>query len=158
MILRRHQAGVSLIEVLISLLILGIGMLGAAALQMNALKFTDSSTASSQASFIAYDMMDRIRANPDANYKLASLAAAPSSGSLTTPVTQDLSDFVRNVTAMGGTNASKIEVVGRVVTITIVWNDARAAGARAVDNTASTASTTQTYKLVSRVAINTGST
>ena len=156
MILRRHQAGVSLIEVLISLLILGIGMLGAAALQVNALKFTDSSTASSQASFIAYDMMDRIRANPDANYALASLAAAPTAGSLTTPVTQDLFDFANNVTAIGGTNASKITIVGRVVTITIVWNDARAAGARTVDNTASTASTTQTYTLVSRVAINTG--
>lgn len=153
---RRRQAGVSLIEVLVSLLILGIGMLGAAALQMNALKFTDSSTASSQASFIAYDMMDRIRANPDGNYALASLATAPTAGSLTSPVTQDLYDFSSNVKWMGGTTASSITVVGRVVTITIVWNDARAAGARAVDNTASTASTTQTYTLVSRVAINKG--
>lgn len=153
---RRQQAGVSLIEVLVSLLILGIGMLGAAALQMNALKFTDSSTASSQASFIAYDMMDRIRANPDGNYALASLATAPTAGSLTSPVTQDLYDFSSNVKAMGGTTASSITVVGRVVTITIVWNDARAAGARAVDNTASTASTMQTYTLVSRVAINKG--
>ncbi len=150
---RRQQAGVSLIEVLVSLLILSIGMLGAAALQMNALKFTDSSTASSQASFIAYDMMDRIRANPDGNYTLASLAAAPVASDLRT---QDLADFAANVTAMGGTSASNISVVGRVVTITIVWSDARAAGARAVDNTASTASTTQTYTLVSRVAINTG--
>jgi type IV pilus assembly protein PilV len=153
MISRRRQAGVSLIEVLVSLLILGIGLLGAAALQMNALKFTDSSTLSSQASFIAYDMMDRIRANPDGNYALAGLASAPAAGDLRT---QDLADFAANVKAMGGTNASSITVVGRVVTIVIVWNDSRAAGTRAVDNTASTASTTQTYTLVSRVALNKG--
>jgi len=153
MMSRRYQQGVSLIEVLVSLLILGIGILGAAALQMNALKFTDSSTASSQASFIAYDMMDRIRANPDANYALTGLSAAPIASDLRT---QDLADFAANVIAMGGTNASSITVVKRVVTITIVWNDARAAGARAVNNTASTASTTQTYTLVSRVAVDSG--
>lgn len=150
---RPHQTGVSLIEVLVSLVILSVGLLGAAALQMNALKFTGSSTLSSQASFIAYDMMDRIRANPDGNYVLASLAAAPTAGDLRT---QDLADFAANIRAMGGTDASKITVVGRVVTITIVWNDSRAASARAVDNTASAASTTQTYILVSRVAIDTG--
>ena len=61
---RRTQTGIGLIEVLVSVLILAIGLLGAAALQLNSLKYTDSSTMSSQASFIAYDMMDRIRANP----------------------------------------------------------------------------------------------
>ncbi|MGA9223012.1 MAG: type IV pilus modification protein PilV, partial [Pseudomonas graminis] len=61
-----RQQGTTLIEVLVALLVLAIGLLGAAALQLNALKYTDSSRLSSQASFIAYDMMDRIRANPDA--------------------------------------------------------------------------------------------
>ena len=84
-----RQKGMTLIEVLVSVLILAIGILGAAAIQLNALKYTDSSAMTSQASFIAYDMMDRIRANVDGNaagngannvlarYSLSSLATAP---------------------------------------------------------------------------------
>ncbi|MDQ3202970.1 MAG: type IV pilus modification protein PilV, partial [Pseudomonadota bacterium] len=62
------QEGTTLIEVLVALLILTVGLLGAAAFQLNALKYTDSSRMTSQASFIAYDMMDRIRANSGADY------------------------------------------------------------------------------------------
>ena len=65
---KRAQEGMTLIEVLVALLILSVGLLGAAAIQLNALKYTDSSRMTSQASFIAYDMMDRIRANSGADY------------------------------------------------------------------------------------------
>ena len=51
----------TLIEVLVAVLILGVGLLGAAMIQLNALKYTDSSRMTSQASFIAYDLLDRIR-------------------------------------------------------------------------------------------------
>lgn len=148
------QTGASLIEVLVSLLVLGIGLLGAAALQLNALKFTDSSTLSSQASFLAYDMMDRIRANPNANYALSALSAAPTSAGGSTR-NQDLVDFAANVTALGGADAatSSIDVKGRLVTITIRWSDARAAGASNVSNVAGTDAAVQEYKLVSRVAM-----
>lgn len=60
---KRTQEGMTLIEVLVAMLILGVGLLGAAMIQLNALKYTDSSRMTSQASFIAYDMLDRIRAN-----------------------------------------------------------------------------------------------
>ena len=96
---RHVQSGVSLIEVLISLLILGVGILGAAALQLNALKYTDSSTLNTQASFIAYDMMDRIRANPQGNYALSSIDSAPAAN-LNVPRDQDLSDFANNIRSM----------------------------------------------------------
>jgi type IV pilus assembly protein PilV len=148
---RKDQSGVSLIEVLISLLILGIGILGAAALQLNALKYTDSSTRNSQASFIAYDMMDRIRANPDVNYALGGIASAPTSGDLNVPRTQDWFDFATNVRNMGGTDGS-ILVNGKVVTINITWDDSRAAGARTADQTNAGQASSQTFTLVSRVA------
>lgn len=149
----RSQRGLSLIEVLISILILGIGMLGAAAIQLNALKFTDSSKMLSQASFIAYDMMDRIRANPDANYVLANLASAPTTDSLTVPRDQDFKDFATNIRAFASGssgNGSSIAVNGRVVTITVQWSDARA-----LNSTDVTAST-QSFVLTSRVAIDKG--
>jgi len=157
MIARQHQQGVTLIEVLVSLLILGIGLLGAAALQLNALKFTDSSTMNSQASFIAYDMLDRIRANPQADYALTSLEVAPAAGDSSNSRTQDLFDFATNVRSFGGTGAGgSIAVNGRVVTINITWNDTRAANTTSVSNVTKTGTTLMTYQLVSRVAIDKG--
>lgn len=139
------QQGTTLIEVLVALLVLAIGLLGAAALQLNALKYTDSSRASSQASFIAYDMMDRIRANPDADYSLTSLAAVTSGPNLNVPRAQDLYDFKTNIQNLDlATGDGSIVVNKRAVTITVTWSDARAAN---------TANTLQTFKVVSRVAI-----
>ena len=148
--MKRGQQGLSLIEVLVSVLILAIGLLGAAAIQLNALKYTDSSTMNTQASFIAYDMMDRIRANPDAAYGLASLDSAPTSGSFSAPVTQDLYDFATNIKAIGGTAATIVKN-GYVYTITITWNDVRAVSAANQVNSGS-ATTSQTFTLSSRVA------
>jgi type IV pilus assembly protein PilV len=137
------QQGMTLIEVLVALLVLAIGLLGAAALQLNALKYTDSSTMSSQASFVAYDMMDRIRANPDADYRLASLAAAPSSANLNVPRTQDLVDFKNNITNFAGPGGDGVITVNQGwVTIAVTWNDARAAN---------TANAQQTFSVRSRV-------
>ncbi|MHB8744288.1 MAG: type IV pilus modification protein PilV [Sulfuricaulis sp.] len=58
------ERGFSLIEVLIALLILSIGLLGLAALQTVDLRYNRQSYQRTQAVFQAYDMIDRIRANP----------------------------------------------------------------------------------------------
>jgi len=63
----RNQAGTTLIEILVSVIILAIGMLGLAAMQNTSLRFSYDSYVRTQASFLAYDLIDRIRANPDAN-------------------------------------------------------------------------------------------
>lgn len=62
---RRHrQRGFSLLEVLVALLVLSIGLLGLAALQTMGLKFNTQSYQRTQAVLNAYDIIDRIRANP----------------------------------------------------------------------------------------------
>ncbi|ALI02177.1 type IV pilus modification protein PilV [Pseudomonas sp. FW306-02-F02-AA] len=122
----RAQDGMTLIEVLVALLILSVGLLGAAATQLNALKYTDSSLMSSQASFIAYDMMDRIRANSAADYTVT----PPTSGNLNVTRDQDLYDFTTNIISFGGPTATgSISLNQRVYTITITWDDSRAAAA-----------------------------
>lgn len=63
---QRPQTGSSLLEVMIAVLITAVGLLGLAALQNTSLKLSYDSFLRSQASFIAYDLIDRIRANPDA--------------------------------------------------------------------------------------------
>jgi type IV pilus assembly protein PilV len=56
--------GFSLIEVLVALLILSIGLLGLAALQTAGMRFNTQSYQRTQAVLNAYDIIDRIRANP----------------------------------------------------------------------------------------------
>ena len=59
---RRHATGMSLLEVLVAVLVLGIGVLGAAATQSVALKANQVSTMRSQAIIESYGMLDAIRA------------------------------------------------------------------------------------------------
>lgn len=58
--------GFTLLEVLVALLVLSIGLLGLAALQTIGMKFNHQSYQRTQAVFQAYDIIDRIRANPRA--------------------------------------------------------------------------------------------
>lgn len=59
----RQQAGFTLIEVLVSALILSIGLVGVAGLQALSLKNNQSAYMRSQATSLAYDLADRMRSN-----------------------------------------------------------------------------------------------
>jgi len=56
--------GFTLIEVLVALLVLGIGLLGVAGLQSASLSMNQGSYLRSQATVLAGDIADRMRANP----------------------------------------------------------------------------------------------
>jgi type IV pilus assembly protein PilV len=81
--LRTHrQNGFSLIELLIALLILAIGLLGMASLMMTSMKSNQSASMRSQASWLAYDIIERMRSNSTEaiqgnEYVIAAAAAAP---------------------------------------------------------------------------------
>lgn len=60
------QKGASLIEVLISALVMGIGLLGVISLQARSLQNNQLSYMYSQATFLAQDMAERMQANKDA--------------------------------------------------------------------------------------------
>ena len=68
----RSQGGFSLIEVMVAVLILGVGLLGLALLQSISLRNGTSAAHRTQATNLAYEMIDMIRANrPEAgNYNL----------------------------------------------------------------------------------------
>lgn len=156
MSLKPAQKGFSLIEVLVAMLILCVGLLGAAAIQLNALKYTDSSAMRTQASFIAYDMMDRIRANNTMDYTLPSAKAVATSTDYSNPRAVDWSDFKTNIASFsGGTGEGLITVVNKVVTITILWSDTRAGKAINAINATAVANDTsaQTFTLTSRAVI-----
>jgi type IV pilus assembly protein PilV len=75
------QSGFTLLEVMIAVLVLGIGLLGLAHLQITTLKHNQSAEFRSKASVMAAGMLDRMRANQVAaqngNYALAVDADPP---------------------------------------------------------------------------------
>lgn len=66
------ERGVGLIEVLVTLLILSTTLIALSALQTRSLQFNQGAYFRSQANMLAYDMLDRIRANEVLSSKLAS--------------------------------------------------------------------------------------
>lgn len=55
--------GFTLLEVLIALFVLSVGLLGLATLQATSLRYNSDSYFRTQATILAYDIMDRMRAN-----------------------------------------------------------------------------------------------
>lgn len=61
----RLQRGVGMIEILVAILVLSIGVLGYAGLQLNALGSAEDAHNRTQALAIAQDVVERVAANPD---------------------------------------------------------------------------------------------
>jgi len=122
-----------LLEVLIAALVLAVGILGAASLQLNAIRYNTSAAYATQASFIAYDMLDRMRANAD---RVSSYATQVSGCPHTpaTPVTiesRDLADFAVAVGCRLPAGSGSIETSGNRATVTIRWSEARISASEA---------------------------
>lgn len=62
------QFGYSQIEVLVSVLVLAIGFLGMAGLQASSLQNAQKSVLRTQAAYLSYEILDRIRANVGESY------------------------------------------------------------------------------------------
>lgn len=78
--LRSKSRGLTLIEVLVALLVLSFGLLGLAMMQTAGLRFASDSYSRSQATFFAYDIIERMRVNPTGfaagNYDVADASDA----------------------------------------------------------------------------------
>lgn len=72
--------GFSLVEAMVALLVLSVGLLGLAMLQAQGMRFNTESYMRSQATILAYEIIDRMRANPGAlaagSYDIATSSAA----------------------------------------------------------------------------------
>ena len=77
----RFENGFTLIEVLVSMVILSIGLLGMVGMQLTAMQNTQGGYMRAQASMMVYDVFDRMRANTPAvtngDYDLALNAETP---------------------------------------------------------------------------------
>jgi type IV pilus assembly protein PilV len=129
--MKQTQKGFTLLEVMVTLLIISFGLLGLAGIIANSLKYNQSAYASSVASLMANDIIDRMRANQGAAqaipspYNLAMAAATPTG---TDTASTDLMQWRNTLAATlpSGTGSVNINANG-TVSITVRWDDSRAA-------------------------------
>ena len=126
----RKQQGMMLIEVLVTFVIVSFGLLGVAGVILNSLKVNDSSYARAQATWLASDIIDRMRANRGA----AEAAALPYNVAIggtpnTTGVPQtDLTEWLSALatTLPAGKGSVNIAAATKKVTVVVQWDDSRA--------------------------------
>lgn len=120
----QRSAGFSLVEVLISIVVLSVALLGTAALTAASLKNTNGSYYRSLATILADDMLDRMRANIDrARDKKYNFTDA---GSIVAGTSLEHFDCVEWLNAVqdalpGGTGT--VDVEAGSATIVITWGD-----------------------------------
>ncbi len=132
---RQHKAqrGFSLVEVLVTMLVVSIGLLGIAGLIVTSMKNNHSAQSRSQASVLANDIIDRMRANRS----VAEVSPSPYQIALgdEADATQgvpgaDLAEWLAAVEAgvPSGQGAVSFDAATNNVTVTVQWNDTRATG------------------------------
>jgi type IV pilus assembly protein PilV len=129
---RRFEQGFTLVETLVALVVLSVGLLGIAGLQITSLKANKGSATRTQAVYLAYDIIDRMRANPQAaiqgDYDIAA-GATPTGG---TVAGDDLVAWQQNIAKMlpAGSVQPNGSVVSNnaanMVTVTLTWDDSHA--------------------------------
>lgn len=72
-----HQMGLSLLEVLVATLVLSVGLLGLAGLQIAGMKTTHNSYQMQQATWLVYELLERMRANKPEVFRMTTAGANP---------------------------------------------------------------------------------
>jgi type IV pilus assembly protein PilV len=137
-----REAGFTLIEVLVAVVILSVGLLGLAATQAVGLRLNQSAYHRGQATLLAYDMADRIRANPvDAAKFATSVYTTKALGAAVTQPTcktttgctpaqmaeQDLFEWRTTLAAALPSGTGSINVSGSLYTLRVTWDDIKEA-------------------------------
>lgn len=128
-ILPRRARGFTLIEALVALLVLSIGLLGVAGMQLTGLRSNLSASWRSQATYLSYDILERIRANRTARASYATVVGAPAllcDGSAST-ATCDVAGWKATLGQILPGGDGSVTVGGpdnTVVIVTIQWADA----------------------------------
>lgn len=151
----RRAAGFSLLEVLIALVILSVGLLGVAGLLSATMKSNGSAYMRTQATMLAYSIIDRMRSNLPAvqntDYNTSMPATPAPSGSTNCNSTAcaspalaayDIAQWeyalAQSLPQGRGSIATSVTPGATTVTVTVLWDDGRANAALGGSPTATT--------------------
>lgn len=125
----RAQRGVGIIEVLIALLILSIGLLGMAALQVRTMRNNESALERSMAVAETHAIADAMRADRtnaiNSRFDIALGDAAPTGDTFRETVLAAWRSNIEN--ALGEDATGSVDCDGPLCEIVIQWNDSRGA-------------------------------
>ncbi len=124
------QQGFTLLEVLVSLVVLSIGLLGLAALQLQGLKYNHDAYVRTQGTFLAYDLIERMRANSANADNYVGAAPGDACGAAANLATDDRACWHADIAATlpGGTATVTQDAADTTLfTTTISWADRNAA-------------------------------
>lgn len=130
----RAARGFSLLEVLVAIVVVATGVLGIAGLQVISMQSNTSALFRTQANQLAYDIIDRARANPAGVYLVNLVDDAPASLNCMNQdcVPDEMTDYdlslwlAEVVTSLPAGDAA-ITMNGNLVTVTVQWDDSRSA-------------------------------
>jgi len=125
--LTKNNSGFALLEVLISIFILAVGLLGLAGLQITGLKSNHSAQQRTEAIVHVYDIIDRMRINKIAakagNYDITLASAAPAVSGVIADI--DRIAWLGSIANTLPSGDGAIDTASDVTTITIQWDDSR---------------------------------
>jgi type IV pilus assembly protein PilV len=128
---RNNQRGFTLFELLIAVLVLAVGLLGLATMQAQGLKSNSSAEKRTEATFLAMDIMDRMRASPNNldDYEVDAGVIGGCDGGCPAIVNQDLIEWTTAVKQQLGSGGdawrAQIAQIGGVYMVTLMWDDER---------------------------------
>ena len=153
---RSQAAGFSLIEVMVAVLVLGLGLLGFALLQTMSVRFTQSANQRTQATNLAYDMLDQMRANRIAAGQYVGNYNATTSGAGCVPDGLVSAGAFKSVwecrmgKALGDGASANVQFANGEATVAITWGDERWNDADG-DGAVSAAEGNRTFTTVTRL-------
>jgi type IV pilus assembly protein PilV len=128
----RRCRGLTLVEVLVTVIVLAFGLLGLAGLQVVGLKNNTSAYHRTQATFLSYDIIDRLHANAVAaeagNYDVAFGSSAPAGGNglISAEISEWKGTLARELPS--GDGAIDCTSNSPVCNISVRWDDTRGTG------------------------------
>ena len=137
----KKQTGATMIEILVTILVLAVGLLGLSATQVMSLKNGNNAHHRYMAALAAHEMAERIRANPDglelSGYSGKTVDGSEASVNCATNCNAgaianlDLYEWGQVISTNLPGGEGEIGVAGRTVTLTVTWNEQHTGESRA---------------------------